>query len=67
MMMDQARQQSREELSKVFKDKVLPRYRPCVLRNWFSETWPEPTAWFTARLNYARTLAVMSMNGFVIG
>lgn len=37
------------------------------MNNWFLETFPEPTAWFAVRLNYARTVAVMSMVGFILG
>lgn len=29
--------------------------------------FPEPSAWLEARLNYGRTLAVMSMVGHVLG
>lgn len=46
--------------------KLLKKYKP-VLRDWFLETFPEPSAWFESRTKYARTLAVMSMMGFVLG
>ncbi len=46
---------------------LLSRYSPPVFHEWFFQTWPEPTAWFAARSAYARTLAVMSMVGFVLG
>ena len=29
--------------------------------DWFVRTFPDPQTWFMARLNYARTTAVMSM------
>lgn len=51
----------------VFRDKILPMFRPTVFHEWFLLAWPEPTAWLTARTNYARTLAVMSMIGYVLG
>lgn len=46
---------------------LLPRFAPYVFHQWFFEMWPEPNAWFTARTAYARTLAVMSIVGFVLG
>jgi serine/threonine-protein kinase ATR len=49
-----------------FKTKVLAKFEP-VFHAWFSQTFPEPTKWFASRLNYARTLAVMSMVGYVVG
>ena len=42
-------------------------YRPTVFAEWFLTTWPEPSAWLASRTNYARTLAVMSMIGYVLG
>ena len=50
----------------IFTDRVLARYPP-VFHAWFLETFPEPSAWFRARSAYARTAAVMSMVGFVLG
>lgn len=38
-----------------------------VLKYWFLECFPQPSAWFSARTKYARTLAVMSMVGFILG
>lgn len=55
------------DLPKVFRDKILPMYRPTVFHEWFMLNWPEPSAWLAARTNYARTLAVMSMIGYVLG
>jgi serine/threonine-protein kinase ATR len=43
------------------------RYSPSVFGEWFLQTWPEPTAWLASRTAYGRTLAVMSMIGFVLG
>ena len=42
------------------------RYPP-VLHDWFVEMFPEPSAWFTARLRYTRSAAVMSMVGYALG
>ncbi|KAF2135717.1 uncharacterized protein K452DRAFT_322886 [Aplosporella prunicola CBS 121167] len=50
----------------IFTDKILKHFRP-VLYEWFIETFPEPEAWFTARLKYTRSCAVMSIVGHVLG
>ncbi|CAN8011643.1 unnamed protein product, partial [Ixodes pacificus] len=50
----------------VFKNKLLPKFPP-VFVEWFHKNFPDPTAWYTARLSYARTLAVMSIVGFILG
>ena len=49
-----------------FVNHMLPRYPP-VFSEWFSRTFPDPSAWLAARLNYARTTAVMSMVGYIVG
>ncbi|WVQ89598.1 hypothetical protein IAS59_003360 [Cryptococcus gattii] len=56
-----------EGLTAVFKDKVLPLYQPTVFHEWFLTSWPEPSAWLSSRLAYSRTLAVMSMIGYILG
>ncbi|KAL1690090.1 hypothetical protein GGG16DRAFT_56461 [Schizophyllum commune] len=40
---------------------------PPVFHEHFLETFPEPTAWLTSRLNFSHTSAVMSMVGYIIG
>lgn len=50
----------------IFKDKVLNQFPP-ALHEWFTETYAEPEAWFAARLRYARSAAVMSMTGHILG
>jgi serine/threonine-protein kinase ATR len=65
--LEAARKQEYHQLPSVFVNKVLPMYRPTVFHEWFLTNWPEPSEWLTARTNYARTLAVMSMIGFVLG
>ncbi len=50
----------------IFTDKVLPTF-PACLHEWFTEVYPEPDAWFAARLRYARSAAVMSIVGHVLG
>lgn len=46
---------------------TFPRFSPTVFIDWFLMTWPEPSAWLSSRMAYCRTLAVMSMIGFVLG
>ncbi|KAF2019578.1 hypothetical protein BU24DRAFT_419179 [Aaosphaeria arxii CBS 175.79] len=50
----------------IFTDKILKKFQP-VLHDWFVETFPEPEAWFGARLRYTRSCAVMSIVGHVLG
>lgn len=50
----------------IFLDKLLPRFPP-VFHEWFLEVFPEPAAWYASRLAYARTTAVMSMVGYIVG
>ena len=40
---------------------------PPVFHDWFVETFPDPSAWFNARLRYTRSCAVMSIVGHVLG
>lgn len=37
------------------------------MHEWFVEMFPETGAWFSARLRYTRSSAVMSMVGYVLG
>ncbi|CAL1278598.1 unnamed protein product [Larinioides sclopetarius] len=55
-----------EEKLNIFKTKFLPRFPP-VFHEWFKIIFPDPTAWYHARLAYARTTAVMSMVGYIVG
>ena len=50
----------------LFTHKVIPHFPP-VFHEWFVEMFPEPSAWFAARLKYTRSCAVMSMVGYVLG
>lgn len=49
-----------------FTEKVLSRFPP-VFHLWFVQQFPEPSAWFAARLRYTRSCAVMSMVGTILG
>ncbi|KNG49644.1 protein kinase rad3 [Stemphylium lycopersici] len=50
----------------IFTKRILGKFMP-VLHEWFVETFPEPEAWFAARLRYTRSCAVMSIVGHVLG
>ncbi|KAL9937728.1 hypothetical protein V8E36_003273 [Tilletia maclaganii] len=50
----------------IFETRLLPKYPP-VFHEWFLATFSEPSAWMKARLSFARTAAVMSMVGWVLG
>lgn len=50
----------------LFENKLLPKYPP-VFGEWFLKTFPDPTSWYLSRLSYARTAAVMSMVGYILG
>ncbi|KAI1494605.1 phosphatidyl inositol 3-kinase-like protein [Biscogniauxia mediterranea] len=63
MMKDAA---SSEKNTKMFTEGVLGIFPP-VLPNWFIAQFPNPSAWFTARLRYTRSCAVMSMVGTILG
>ena len=51
---------------RIFTDDVLGRFPP-VLPLWFIQQFPNPSAWFAARLRYTRSCAVMSMVGTILG
>lgn len=50
----------------IFTDTIIPAFPP-VFHEWFVEMFPEPGAWFIARLRYTRSCAVMSIVGHVLG
>lgn len=50
----------------IFPTQVLSRFPP-VFHEWFVESFPDPSAWFNARLRYTRSAAVMSIVGHVLG
>ncbi|XP_047310870.1 serine/threonine-protein kinase ATR [Impatiens glandulifera] len=50
----------------MLRNKVLPMFPP-VFHKWFLKTFPEPAAWFRARVAYAHTTAVWSMVGHIVG
>ncbi|KAI1475228.1 hypothetical protein F4774DRAFT_301721 [Daldinia eschscholtzii] len=63
MMKDAA---SGDKNTKIFSEMILGMFPP-VLPNWFIAQFPNPSAWFAARLRYTRSCAVMSMVGTILG
>ncbi|KAI7858792.1 hypothetical protein BDC45DRAFT_283922 [Circinella umbellata] len=55
-----------DEKEKIFINEILPKC-PAVFSRWFMETFPEPSQWFASRSRYIRTLAVMSIVGYILG
>ncbi|KAI0867886.1 phosphatidylinositol 3 [Hypoxylon argillaceum] len=55
-----------DQNTKIFTEGILGMYPP-VLPNWFISQFPSPSIWFTARLRYTRSCAVMSMVGTILG
>ncbi|OHE96626.1 phosphatidylinositol 3 [Colletotrichum orchidophilum] len=51
---------------KMFTEGVLGTFPP-VLQHWFVQRFPHPSTWFSARLKYTRSCAVMSMVGTILG
>lgn len=50
----------------LFTEQILGMFPP-VLPTWFISQFPNPSAWFAARLKYTRSCAVMSMVGTILG
>eukprot|EP01135_Chromosphaera_perkinsii_P001010 Nk52_evm24s156 gene=Nk52_evmTU24s156 len=50
----------------IFENKILPKFPP-VFSLWYVENFPDPNNWYSSRLLYASTTAVMSMAGYVVG
>ena len=50
----------------MFTDDTLTQIPP-ILHEWFVQTFPEPGAWFAARLRYTRSCATMSIVGHALG
>jgi len=51
---------------RIFVEDILAVIPP-VLHKWFLTTFPDPTSWFAARLEFTRTCAVASMVGHLVG
>lgn len=63
MMLEAA---SSEKHLRKWTEGVLGMFPP-VLHYWFMNQFPDPSAWFAARITYTRSCAVMSMVGTILG
>lgn len=45
----------------------LVQLHPPLLHKWFVQEFPNPTSWYAARTAYTRSLAVMSVVGYILG
>ncbi|KNC81583.1 hypothetical protein SARC_06102 [Sphaeroforma arctica JP610] len=50
----------------IFVNQMLPMW-PAVFYKWFLNRFPEPTSWVAAKTAYARSTAVMSIVGYIMG
>ncbi|XP_047467138.1 serine/threonine-protein kinase ATR [Mugil cephalus] len=55
-----------EEKLRIHKEVLCPRHPP-VFHEWFLQTFPDPTSWYSSRSAYCRSTAVMSMVGYILG
>ncbi len=46
---------------------ILCALYPGVLHEWYKMEFPNPSSWYSARTAYVRSLAVMSIAGYVLG
>ncbi|KAL9884965.1 ATR serine/threonine kinase meiotic 41 isoform 1-T4 [Glossina fuscipes fuscipes] len=61
-----AQTESIEKKRALFTQKLLPRHPP-LFHNWFHQQFPTPHSWYQARTAYVKTVAVMSMVGYILG
>ena len=54
------------ELVRVYREMILPLF-PVCFSGWFLASTSDPTQWFEKRLAFARSTAVWSMVGHIIG
>ncbi|XP_029973557.1 serine/threonine-protein kinase ATR [Salarias fasciatus] len=55
-----------EEKLRIHKEVLCARHPP-VFYEWFLRTFPDPTSWYSSRSAYCRSIAVMSMVGYILG
>lgn len=65
-LLDEACSCAPEKTAELFESRILTLF-PTLFHDWFVESFPDPGAWFTARLRYTRSCAVMSIVGHVLG
>ena len=54
-------------LALAYETDILSTYFPPMFHRWFVEHFPDPSAWFEARLAYSRSAATWSMVGYIVG
>ncbi|KAM7348674.1 ATR serine/threonine kinase meiotic 41 isoform 2-T2 [Cochliomyia hominivorax] len=55
-----------EKKRAMFTDVLLVRHPP-IFHEWFKQRFPSPHSWYQARSSYVKTIAVMSMVGYILG
>ena len=55
-----------KDLAEKYEKDILQDFPPSFHR-WFIEHFPDPSAWFEARLTYSRSVATWSMVGHIVG
>jgi hypothetical protein len=60
-------EQARGVINRVAMFEKLVKSHPPALHRWFVNQFADASVWLRARLRYSRSLAVMSMVGFVLG
>ncbi|KAI3661795.1 hypothetical protein MP638_003803 [Amoeboaphelidium occidentale] len=50
-----------------FSQNLLKPHQPPVFHSWFVKTFTDPKEWFMARNRWTRTIAIMSIVGFILG
>jgi len=60
-------EKSKMPLVEFYEKHLMVLTKPSVLHKWFKETFQEPSSWWSSRLNYSRSCAVMSMIGYLVG
>lgn len=58
--------QGKKDWEATFTNELLPKF-PLALSKWFLQQFTEPSQWFRARTNFARTCGVMSVVGTILG
>jgi serine/threonine-protein kinase ATR len=62
----QQKSKNKLSLTDIMKNDLFEMFPPVFYR-WFLKSFPEPALWFQSKLNYARTVAVTSIVGYIVG
>ncbi|KAI3654356.1 hypothetical protein MP228_001075 [Amoeboaphelidium protococcarum] len=54
-------------LTKYYKETLLPMFSPAVFQQWLFERFVDPPSWYRAQKRWTRSVAVMSIVGFIFG